>query len=136
MVKDKTFHYEGSRIIRCAEDAAQMFRTYLGQVDREVLVALTLTTKHSVTAIHTVSVGCLDASIVHPREVYKPAILGNASAVLVAHNHPSGDPSPSVEDIAVTKRLSEAGKLLGIDFLDHLVLGDESFVSLKAQGYC
>lgn len=135
MVKDRTFHYEGSRLIRCADDAAQIFRTYIGNVDREVFATMTLTTKHSVIALHTVSIGILDASFVHPREVYKPAILGNASAVLVAHNHPSGDPTPSSEDMTVTRRLHEAGKLLGIDFLDHVILGDEtSFVSLKAEG--
>ncbi|EJY57268.1 DNA repair protein RadC [Alicyclobacillus hesperidum URH17-3-68] len=126
--------YEGSRRIRCAEDAANIFRDYIGNADREMFVVMVLSAKHIVNAINTVSLGILDASIVHPREVFKPAILGNASSVIVGHNHPSGDPEPSPEDVAVTRRLVDAGKILGIDVLDHIVIGDEGrFVSLKAR---
>ncbi|WP_029421719.1 JAB domain-containing protein [Alicyclobacillus macrosporangiidus] len=135
LVKERTLKYEGSRRIRCAEDAANIFRDYIGNADREMFVVMVLSTKHNVNAIHTVSLGILDASIVHPREVFKPAILSNASSVIVGHNHPSGDPEPSPEDEAVTRRLVEAGKILGIDVLDHIVIGDEGrFVSLKARG--
>ena len=81
------------------------------------------------------SVGSLNRAIVHPREVYKTAILSNAAAVMAFHNHPSGDTTPSEQDIQLTQRLMEAGELLGIKFLDHLVIGDGSFISLKEQGY-
>lgn len=121
--------------IRCAEDAANICQAYLHGVDREHVVVLLLDTKHQVRGIHTVSVGSLDASIIHPREVLKPAILANSSAIIVAHNHPSGDPTPSPEDITVTKRLAEACRIIGIDLLDHIVVGDERFTSLKSQGY-
>ncbi|WP_067930634.1 JAB domain-containing protein [Alicyclobacillus kakegawensis] len=121
--------------VRCAEDAYQILSSYLDGVDREHVVVMFLNTKHYVLGINTVSVGSLDASVVHPREVLKPAILANASAILIAHNHPSGDPEPSPEDISVTKILCEACKIIGIDLLDHLVLGEGRFISIRAQGY-
>lgn len=134
LVKERTLKCEGSRRIRCAEDAANILRGYIGNADREMFVVMVLSAKHIVNAINTVSLGILDASIVHPREVFKPAILSNASSVIVGHNHPSGDPEPSPEDVAVTRRLVDAGKILGIDVLDHIVIGDEGrFVSLKAR---
>ena len=85
---------------------------------------LLLNRKNAVIGINTVSVGSITASVVHPREVFKPAILANAAAVICAHNHPSGDPQPSNEDRALTTRLVQAGKLLGIDGLDHVIIGD------------
>lgn len=95
-----------------------------------------LNTKNNVVAVHRCHVGSLNSSIVHPREVFKSAILNNAASVIVAHQHPSGDIKPSMEDINVTKRLVEAGKLLGIEVLDHLVVNsDKSFTSLKERGY-
>lgn len=121
--------------IRCAEDAYEIVSSYLAGVDREHVVVLLLDTKHRITGINTVSVGSLDASIIHPREVLKPAILANASAILVAHNHPSGDPAPSREDISVTKRLDEACKIVGIDLLDHLVIGDGRYSSIRTLGF-
>jgi DNA repair protein RadC len=82
-----------------------------------------------------VSVGCLTSSLVHPREVFKPAILAGSAAILAAHSHPSGDPEPSAEDIALTRRLAAAGQLLGIDLLDHIILGEAGrFVSLRERG--
>jgi DNA repair protein RadC len=84
--------------------------------------------------IHTVSIGILDSSLVHPREVFKDAILASSASIIVAHNHPSGDPTPSVEDKRVTQRLYEAGQILGIDLLDHIVIGDNKWVSLKQLG--
>jgi DNA repair protein RadC len=103
--------------------------------DREKFVVVCLDTKNQPTAINVCHIGSLNASIVHPREVFKSAILANAASVLVAHNHPSTDPTPSREDIEVTKRLSEAGKVIGIDVLDHLIVCPERFVSLKEKGY-
>jgi len=110
--------------IRSSRDAAALFRQHLGDVDREHFLVAMLDQKNKVIGINTVSMGSLTASVVHPREVMKPAILSNAASLLCCHNHPSGAPQPSNEDRALTKRLVEAGKLLGIAVLDHLILGD------------
>ena len=112
-----------------------MLAQYIGEADREVFVIALLTIRHRVLGLHTVSVGCLTSSLVHPREVFKPAFLAGAAALLLAHNHPSGDPEPSGEDVALTRRLASAGTLLGIDVLDHVVLGEAGrFVSLRERG--
>ena len=95
---------------------------------------MTLNTKNKTIGLNMVSVGSLNSSIVHPREVFKLAILQNARSIIVAHNHPSGDTNPSKEDIESTKRLVEAGKILGIDVLDPLVIGDD-YTSLATEGY-
>lgn len=121
--------------IRSAEDAAWYVMDRMRHLKKEHFVTLHLNTKHFVIGEEIVSVGSLDSSIVHPREIFKLAVKRSASAVLCIHNHPSGDPTPSPEDIAVTKRLCEAGRLLGIDVLDHIVVGDGQFVSLKSRGY-
>ena len=100
--------------------------------DREQFVCLHLDARNTPRNVEIVSTGSLSASIVHPREVYKAAILNNAAAVIVAHNHPSGNPSPSEDDINLTRRLVQAGELLGIDVLDHLIVcPDGSFLSMK-----
>lgn len=122
--------------IRSANDAAEYVMDRMRHLKKEHFVTLHLDTKHCVIGEEVASVGSLDASIVHPREVFKVAVKRSASAILCLHNHPSGDPTPSPEDIAVTRRLCEAGKLLGIDVLDHIVVGDGRFVSLKASGEC
>jgi DNA repair protein RadC len=92
---------------------------------------VTLNTKHEVLTTYPITVGTLDASLVHPREVFRPAIKDAAAAVILVHNHPSGDPTPSREDLAVTRRLDSAGDLLGIKVLDHIVLGRDSAVSIR-----
>ena len=109
--------------IRSSASAYTVLQEYLDGVDREHFVVMLLDQKHQVIGINTVSVGSLTASVVHPREVYKPAILSNCAALILGHNHPSGDPQPSKEDRAITQRLKEAGALLGINVLDHLVIG-------------
>ncbi|MTI84963.1 MAG: hypothetical protein FH756_13985 [Firmicutes bacterium] len=86
------------------------------------------------TCFHTVSVGTLNSAQVHPREVFKVAIISNSAAIILGHNHPSGDPEPSHEDIEVTNRLVEAGQILGIEVLDHIVCGDSKYISLKTKG--
>jgi len=108
---------------RCSADAARMLATYLAGVDREHFVVFMLNQKNHVIGLHTVSMGSLTASIVHPREVFKAAILANAATILCGHNHPSGDTQPSLEDRAMTQRLAEAGKLLGINVVDHIIIG-------------
>ena len=115
--------------------AAPLLAQYIGESDREVFVVAMLTVRHRVLGLHTVSVGCLTSSLVHAREVFKPAILSGSAALLLGHNHPSGDPEPSAEDLALTRRLAAAGTLLGIEILDHLVLGEAGrFVSLRERG--
>lgn len=92
--------------------------------DQEEFLVVTLDTKHRPIRVVRITRGTLDASLVHPREVFRPAITDAAAAVLLVHNHPSGDPTPSTEDRAVTERLTEAGKIVGIQVLDHIVVGD------------
>jgi DNA repair protein RadC len=123
-----------SRAIQGPADAADILRERIGAADREHFVALLLDTRHRVIGLHTVSVGTLNSSQVHPREVFKAAILANAAGVIVGHNHPSGDPEPSTEDLAITARLKQAGEVLGIALLDSLIIGHPGHVSLKERG--
>jgi DNA repair protein RadC len=120
--------------IRSPRDVFNLVGPSLRDERREHFLALLLDTKNGVLRVRTVSVGDLSSSIVHPREVFVEAIRHGAASLIVAHNHPSGDPAPSPEDIAVTRRLVDAGELLGISLLDHVVIGDSRFVSLKEQG--
>jgi DNA repair protein RadC len=117
------------KVVRGAEECAAILTPLLHDQPVEVFVILCLSTKH-----HEVSRGSLDATIVHPREVFKPAFLSNAAAIVVAHNHPSGDPTPSRDDLAITKRLVASGELLGVTVLDHLVIGAGRYVSFKNAG--
>lgn len=134
MVREASLLYPQRRI-RMAKDVVELFLSFLDETDREQFFLLCLNTKNEPTALHTVSIGSLDASIVHPREVFKTAILSNAASVIVAHNHPSGDPTPSREDIQVTRNLQQAGEVLGITVLDHIVVGTEgAYYSLKEKG--
>lgn len=134
LVKDSN-HSSDTKQVKQPADAYEILSSYLAGQDRENFVILMLDTKHKVIGINTVSVGNLNSSLVHPREVFKPAILSNAAAIVLGHNHPSGDTTPSSEDVDVTKRLSEAGKLLGIEILDHVIVGDGNFASMKERGY-
>jgi len=109
--------------MRSPEDAANWL-AFLKDSDREQFVVLLLNTNHEVIGYNVVSIGTLNASLVHMREVFKPAILCNAHAIMCAHNHPTGKTFPSNEDIEITKQLIEAGKLLGIKVLDHIIIGD------------
>ena len=112
-----------------------MIYEQLEDLDREQFIIACLNTKNEPTNISIVSVGTLNKAIVHPREVFKTAILSNAANVIAFHNHPSGDTEPSQQDIQLTNRLYEAGELLGIKLLDHLIIGDGTFTSLKEKGY-
>ena len=107
------------------------FRRLIMDALKEEFHIITLDTKNQILRSHKVTVGTLDASLVHPREVFRPAIKDAASSVLLVHNHPSGDPTPSREDIAVTDRLTNVGKTIGIDVLDHIVLGKERCISIR-----
>lgn len=134
MVRESTILYP-DRSIRSPEDAAKLLRPLLQDADREHFLVVCLDTKNQVNSITTCHVGTLNASVVHPREVFKTAVLGNAASILVAHNHPSGSAAPSQEDISVTKRISEAGEVLGIELLDHLIIAGDEFCSLKESGH-
>ena len=114
---------------------AEIFKTYLDGADREHFCIALLDRKGHILGINTVSIGSLSSSIVHPREVFKPAIVIGAASIILCHNHPSGDTTPSKEDLEVTNRLIEAGKIMGIEILDHVIIGDDSFCSLKARGF-
>ena len=120
--------------IASPRDVYNLLGPSLREEKREHFVAVLLDTKNGVLRTKTVSVGDLSSSVVHPREVFAEAIRHSAASLIVAHNHPSGDPTPSPDDIAVTRRLQESGELLGIEVLDHVVLGDNRFVSLKEKG--
>lgn len=114
---------------------AQILADYLEGADRENLVVIMLDTKNRIIGIHTVAVGTVNSSLYDIKDVMKPAILHNANAIIIGHNHPSGDPTPSPEDVSVTRRTIEAGKLLGIEVLDHIIIGDDGeFTSLKERG--
>lgn len=134
LVKDSSILYRNRRI-RSPKDSYEIFKDFLGEVDREYFVVMCLDTKNQPTNINIAHIGSINSSIVHPREVMKTAILSNAASIICCHPHPSGDPTPSPEDIQVTERLVEAGNILGVDILDHIVIGDNCFISLKEKGY-
>jgi len=136
LVKEKTTRYDVNNTLTSPETAYKFIECVceLSSEPEENLMMLTLSTKNTVTGVFTVSKGSLNSSLVHPREVYKRALLNNANSIMIFHNHPSGDPAPSKDDIAITKRLEEAGKIIGIKLLDHLIIGDERFTSLKKRG--
>ena len=108
--------------------------SYLEGADREHFVVIMLDTKNRVIGMNTVAIGMLSSCPIHPREVFKPAILANAAGIILLHNHPSGDPSPSQDDLLLTKRLREAGEVLGIRVVDHVILGYANYASLKERG--
>ena len=116
------------------ESAAAILLPVLAGADRERCVAALLDTKHRLLATTVVSVGSIDHTFMSPREVYRDALAANATALVLAHNHPSGDPEPSRDDRAVTRRLTAAGDLVGIQLLDHLVAAGDRWVSLARQG--
>ena len=136
LVKEKARRYELPRKTNSPEKAYNAIKaiTNVQEEAQEVFGILILNTKHKIVAVHEISRGALNSSLVHPREVFKPAVLHNASAIICFHNHPSGDPEPSREDIQTTKRLVEAGKIMGIEILDHIIVGDDRYVSLKERG--
>ena len=118
-------------IIRRPEDTLPVLEAELSELGYEKFIALALNTKNHVTAVLPVSSGSLNASIVHPRELFQRAILANCASLILAHNHPSGDPAPSPEDIALTRKLIDAGLLLDIPILDHVILGYGKYASFK-----
>ena len=127
-------------VVSIPADVAKLLREEMRDLDREEFRVVLLNTKNALIRVAHVSRGSLNASIVEPREVFKDAIAASAASVILAHNHPSGDPTPSAEDVAITRRLIKAGEVLGIPVIDHVILGqqrpghDHDFVSLKELG--
>lgn len=133
LVRDRLQRIE-TNTIHTPEDAHRIFRSLFGDADREQFVILFLDTRNRVQGIHVVSIGTLNSSIIHPREVFKAAILANCAGLIIGHGHPSGDATPSSEDLVVTTKLVQSGELLGIPVLDHLILGEQDFISFKECG--
>jgi DNA repair protein RadC len=121
-------------VIKTPEDVAGLVQGRLKGKKKEYFLAILLDTRNQLIRVAEISVGSLDSSIVHPREVFKEAISASASSVIFAHNHPSGDTEASEDDIQLTKRLFEAGEIVGIDVLDHIIIGGKSHTSLKREG--
>jgi DNA repair protein RadC len=119
--------------IRGPDDVLRVVRRHFRDRRRETFLVLLLNARHEVLACEVVSVGSLNASIVHPREVFRPAIVHSAASVVLAHNHPSGDPEPSEEDLTITKRLVQVGELVGITVLDHVIVADRGVVSFRSR---
>lgn len=122
-------------VINTPRDAAQLVMGEMAYLDREHFKVINLNTKNQVMVIDTVSVGSLNASLVHPREVFKLPLKRSAASLILVHNHPSGDTRPSQEDLNITRRLHEAGSLLGIEIVDHLIIGQNNYLSMKEKGY-
>jgi len=123
----------GKPVLKSPEDVVKLIKMKLKGKKKEHFLVLCLDTRNHLINCKSVSVGSLDTSVVHPREVFKEAITASAASVIFAHNHPSGDPEPSEEDIELTKRLVKAGEIIGIDVLDHIIVCDKGYLSLKAK---
>jgi DNA repair protein RadC len=134
LVRDRSVTYEPDAAMSALTTAVNIIQQELQRADRERLLCLWLNARHDLIGMEVVSVGTLTASLAHPREIFKGAILKNAAGIILAHNHPSGDPNPSDEDRRLTRRLAEAGRVIGIDILDHVIVADKTFYSFKTQG--
>ncbi len=134
MVKEDSELYEVP-VIKSPTEVYQAAKQLLAlhEEPEEHFCILCLNAKNKIVGVHTISIGSLNASIVHPREVFKAAMLNNASGIICLHNHPSGDPEPSREDIETTRRLVEAGEIMGIKVLDHVIIGEQSYLSMKEK---
>ena len=126
---------EDKPLVKTPDDVVGVVRSRLRGKKKEHFLALLLDTRSQLIKVSEISIGSLDTSIVHPREVFKEAISASAASVIFAHNHPSGDPEASEDDIELTKRLAKAGEIVGIDVLDHIIICDKKYLSLKRQGF-
>jgi len=128
LVREKTVPYE-THSLADSKHAHELFRTLVEDLDRETLWVVCLDTKNRINCLSQVAVGTLNASLAHPRELLKVAILANAAGFILVHNHPSGDPAPSAEDRLLTQRMREAGNILGISLMDHIIIGHDRYYS-------
>ncbi|MDD7794888.1 RadC family protein [Clostridium sp. 'White wine YQ'] len=124
---------KGEIRIKEPKTIADLFMNEMSKLSQEVLKLIMLNTKNNIISIKEVFKGTLNSSIVHPREVFSEALKNNAASIIICHNHPSGDPTPSKEDINITLRLKECSKIMGIDLLDHIIIGNNTYVSLKEK---
>jgi DNA repair protein RadC len=134
LIKDHTLSYANASLILSPQEVYELIKEHLQDADREQFIALFLDSRSAVIGMNTVSVGTLTESLVHPREVFKGAILANAASIIVAHNHPSGEHQPSEADLAVTTKLKESGRLLGIPLEDHVIIADDTYFSFRQNG--
>ena len=134
IIKEDSVPYEVP-VIKSPAEVYQAAKQLLAlhEEPEEHFCILCLNTKNKIVGVHTISIGSLNASIVHPREVFKAAMLNNASAIICFHNHPSGDPEPSRDDIETTRRLVDAGEIMGIKVLDHIIIGEQTYLSMKEE---
>jgi len=123
-----------SPLVKTPDDVVSLVQGRLRGKKKEYFLALLLDTRNQLIRAAEISVGSLDSSIVHPREVFKEAVSASAASVIFVHNHPSGDPEASEDDVKLTKRLAEAGEIMGIDVLDHVIIGGKKYLSLKREG--
>ena len=130
----RNFRSDQKYKITAPSDAAELVMEDMRYLKKEHLRVIFLNTKNYVIDVQDLSIGSLNASVVHPREIFKEAIRKSSSSIIICHNHPSGDPAESNEDVNITKRLYEVGKLVGIELLDHVIIGDGSYISLKEKG--
>ena len=121
--------------VKSPKDVADLVMDDMKHLDREHFKVILLDSKNSVMGIETVSIGTVNASLVHPREVLKPALEKSATAIILVHNHPSGSVSPSKEDILITERFAKCCEIIGIEILDHVIVGYEGYKSLRECGY-
>lgn len=139
LIKESSFLYqskEKSRKIKSSYDAFLLVKDFFKGLDKEMFIAAHLNTKNEPIAVSKVSIGSLNSSIVHPREVMKELILSNASSFIIYHNHPSSNyDEPSIEDLEITKRLKKASDIIGINLQDHLIIYEDSYMSFKENGY-
>jgi DNA repair protein RadC len=133
-VREIEYSYEQRPKINSMDDVVQVVKPMIADPNKEFFVALYLNIKNGVLKQEVISIGSLNANIVHPREIFKTACMISASSIIVAHNHPSGDPTPSREDIEITKKLFEAGKMMGIELLDHVIIGHDRNYGFKESG--
>lgn len=136
LIKENSVNYATNSKIGTPKDAADIFidAIKLDTKTEEYLYMIALGTKNNVLGCMEISHGSINSSIVHPREIFKRALLLNAVHIIIAHNHPSGDTAPSKEDINITARLKECGQIMGIELLDHIIVGDNNYLSLKERG--
>jgi DNA repair protein RadC len=134
LVKESEATFTSYPRFQNSRDLFESFREEFAALDREYFVMITLDSKNRTIGYHTISIGSLSTSVVHPRECLKAALLDSAAAAIFLHNHPSGDPAPSMEDRECTKRLTSAAKILGIRVLDHIILGESEYFSFADAG--
>ena len=133
IVRERTLDY-ARKSVRSSAAVYDLFRQLAEDLDREAVWVACLDTKNRLACLSQVSLGSLDSAIVHPREVLKIALLANARSMILVHNHPSGDPTPSGEDKAITERIKQAAEVVGIRLLDHLIIGEDRFYSFADEG--